>query len=248
MEFFDKVQNSKRLSKWDIRPSDFALFICFLLSGAYILSGVLVGAYSYFSGDARDFESMPLIIASGIGLQSSSLIAWLLFKRFVPYENANQPEAFTKSVGIGVIGFVCVYLLLIPIMFIWKTTLDSLSFGYEFQLPVLLVQNGGTPMEMSLLAFLVVILAPICEEIVYRGFIFRYLNERVSFGLAIALSSAVFASLHFNLYSFLPLFTLGIALCIVYKLSGNIVSSIIIHLLFNLVNLVMIYFTDPIQL
>lgn len=248
MELFDKIRNSERLAKWNISPFDFGLFVCFVLMGAFLLSGVFVSIYGHLSGDEADFESLPFVIASGLGLQFSSVLAWLLFRFFVPYENENQPEGFRKSVTIGAAGFLCVYLALIPTMLLWKTVLDALNFEYEYQLPVLLVQNGGTAIEMGLMALLIVVVAPICEEIVYRGFLFRYLNKRVSTRLAIAISSGIFASMHMNLYSFLPLFVLGAALCTVYKLSGNIVSSITIHVLFNLLNLVMIYFVEPIQL
>ena len=54
--------------------------------------------------------------------------------------------------------------------------------------------------------------------------------------------------MHFNLYSFMPLLVLSIALCIVYRASGNLVSSITVHALFNLVNVLMIYLIEPIEL
>lgn len=248
MELIEKIRNSDRLAKWSISPVDFGLFICFVLMGSYLLSGLFISAYGYISGEEQDFESLPFVIASGFGLQFSSVLAWLLFRFFVPYESEDRPDGFKKSVVIGAIGFICIYLALIPTMFLWKTVLDSLNFEYEYQLPVLLVQNGGSPLEMGLMALLIVVVAPICEEIVYRGFLFRYLNKRVSMSLAIAISSCIFALMHLNLYSFLPLFILGSGLCIVYKLSGNIVSSITIHVLFNLVNLIMIYYVEPIQI
>lgn len=248
MELLEKIRDSERLAKWNISPVDFGLFVCFLLMGSYLLSGLFVSAYAYFSGVEQNFDSLPFVIASSLGFQLSSILAWALFRFFIRYESANRPEGFSRSVTIGTVGFICVYLLLIPSVYVWKSTLDALNFEYEYQLPVLLVQNGGSALEMGMMAFLIVLVAPICEEIVYRGFLFRYLNKRVSMGLAISLSAGVFALMHMNLYSFLPLFILGVALCLVYKLSGNIVSSITIHALFNLVNLVTIFFMEPIQL
>ncbi len=247
MELLEEIRSGKRLAKWNISPIDFGLFLCFVLMGSFLLSGLFVSVYAHLSGEEQDLESLPIVIASGFGLQLSSLLAWLLFKFFVAYENEDRPDSFNKSVKIGVVGFLCIYLALIPTMFAWKALLDALQFEYEYQLPVLLVQGGGSPLEMSLMAILIVIVAPICEEIVYRGFLFRYLNRRVSIGLAIAISSCIFALMHMNLYSFLPLFVLGAGLSLVYRISGNIVSSITIHVLFNFVNLLMIYYIEPIQ-
>ena len=248
MELLEEIRSGNRLAKWNINPIDFGLFICFVFMGSFLLSGLFVSGYAYLIGGEPELESLPIVIASGFGLQLSSVLAWLLFKFFVTYESEDRPDSFKKSVKIGVVGFICIYLALIPSMLVWKALLDALQFEYEYQLPVLLVQGGGSPLEMSLMALLIVVVAPICEEIVYRGFLFRYLNRRVSLGVAIAISSGIFALMHLNLYSFLPLFILGGGLCLAYRLSGSIVSSITIHVLFNLVNLLMIFFVEPIQL
>ena len=248
MEIFEKLRSGNRLAKWNINPIDFWLFVCFVLIGSFLLSGLFATGYAYLTNGEPDLDSLPMVIASGFGLQLSSVLAWLLFKFFVTYESEDRPDSFKKSVKIGVMGFIYIYLALIPSMLVWKALLDALQFEYEYQLPVLLVQGGGSPIEMSLMALLIVVVAPICEEIVYRGFLFRFLYRRVSLGFAIGISSGIFALMHLNLYSFLPLFILGVGLCLVYRISGNIVSSITIHVLFNLVNLLMIFFVEPIQL
>lgn len=248
MDLATRLNQYNRLARWDIRPIDAWLFVCLVLIGASLLSGVFVNGYYFFSGAEKDLESLPYIIASGMGLQLSGLLAWYLFKQFTQYSSRNNPATAMRSIQIGAIGFVCAYLLLIPSMLVWRFLLDLFNFEYEFQLPVLLVQNGGTTTEMALLALLVVIVAPVCEELVYRGFLFRYFNERLPLAAAIAIPSAIFALMHFNLYSFFPLFILGAALCVVYKITGNILSSITLHGLFNLLNLLLIYSIEPIEL
>lgn len=248
MELLRKLDQCKRLGKWEIRPVDAWLFVCLVLISAYLLSSLFVSVYQYFSQTALELDSLPIIIASGLGFQLSSVAAWYCFKRFVPYEPNNHPDSTFRAIKIGTIGFIAAYLILLPTVLIWRLALESLNFEYEFQLPVLLIQNGGTPLEMAMMALLVVIVAPICEELVYRGFLFRYLNERLPIGLAIAIPSALFALMHVNLYSFAPLFILGAILSIVYKISGNLISSITLHGLFNLVNLLMIYFIEPIEI
>ena len=248
MELLQKIRSSNRLAKWDIKPFDAWLFVCFVFLGSFLLSGLFVSAYSFLSGAEQDFESLPYVLASGFGLQFSSILAWYLFKQFAAYEIRDQPVSWLEATKIGAIGFVCVYLALMPTMLIWRAILDATGVAYEFQLPVLLVQNGGTPQEMFLMVCLIVIVAPICEELVYRGFLFRYLNRRLPKAFSIAIASVIFALMHFNLYSFMPLFILSIALCIVYRVSGNLISSITVHALFNLVNVVMIFLIDPIEL
>lgn len=248
MELLQKAFSANRLARWDIKPFDAWLFVCLVFLGSFLLSSLFVAVYGFLSGSEQDFESLPYVLASGFGLQFSALLAWYLFKQFTVYEVHDQSLSWINAVKIGAVGFVCVYLALMPTMLVWRAILDAIGVAYEFQLPVLLVQNGGTPLEMSLMVCLIVVVAPVCEELVYRGFLFRYFNRRMSRELSIATASLIFALMHFNLYSFMPLFVLSIALCLVYRVSGNIVSSITVHALFNLVNVVMIFLIEPIEL
>ncbi len=247
MEFINQIRNSQRLDKWEIRPIEVALFLCLILAFAYAATGLLAGAYAYFSGRETDIESLPFLIVSGFGFQFGCVIAWIAFRVIVPYENRIRADPFSRSLLVGIIGFVIVYLAIIPTMLIWKSALEALNFEYEVQLPVQLVQNGGTFLEMTFMSLLVVVAAPISEELVYRGFIFRYLNNRLPSAFAISITAALFALMHQNLYSFAPLFVLGAALCVVYRMTGNIVSSIAMHACFNLLNLVLMTYFGPLE-
>ena len=141
----------------------------------------IVAAYSFFVAPSRTLNP-SFVLASGFGLQLSSILAWYLLKQFAVYDVHDLPVDWLAAAKAGSIGFVCVYLALMPTMLIWRLFLDTIGIEYEFQLPVLLVQNGGSPVEMALMICLIVIVAPICEELVYRGFLFRYLNHRLQEG------------------------------------------------------------------
>lgn len=245
MDLINNIRNSQRLAKWEVRPIDIALFVCLVLTFAYAITGLLSAAYASYSGEELSMDSLPFLLVSGFGLQLGCIVAWIAHRIIAPTENENQAESFSRSLKIGFVGFVVVYLAIIPAMMIWSKALDALNFEYELQLPVQLVQNGGSASEMALMSLLIVFAAPIGEELVYRGFLFRYLNNRIPLGFAIAITAALFALMHQNLYSFAPLFMLGAALCIVYRLSGNLVSSITMHACFNLLNLVLMVYVGP---
>lgn len=247
MEIIKNIRNSQRLAKWEIRPIDVVLFICLALTFAYGVTGLLAQAHVYLSGEELATDSLSFLIVSGFGLQLGCVAALGGIHIISPTENSNKPESFWQAVKIGLIGFIAAYLLIIPTMMIWKIVLEALNFEYKVQLPVQLVQNGGTNIEMALMALLVVVAAPVVEELVYRGFLFRYLNNRVPPGSAIAITAILFAAIHQNLYSFVPLTILGAALCIVYRLSGNIVSSITMHACFNLLNLILMVYFSPLD-
>ena len=59
MELLKKILSANRLAKWEIKPFDAWLFVCFVFLGSFLLSSLFVAAYSFFSGAEQDFESLP---------------------------------------------------------------------------------------------------------------------------------------------------------------------------------------------
>jgi membrane protease YdiL (CAAX protease family) len=75
--------------------------------------------------------------------------------------------------------------------------------------------------------------APLFEETLFRGFLLPSLSRYIPMWGAIALSALIFALAHLNLSEVLPLATLGMVLGFVYVRSGNLLSSILLHSLWN---------------
>lgn len=76
-------------------------------------------------------------------------------------------------------------------------------------------------------------LAPISEEIVFRGWLFNGLKRRVQVWPAILLSSLAFAAIHPSI-SLITTFAFGVMVAIAYEKTQNIWVSIMIHALNNL--------------
>ncbi|MGI0487665.1 type II CAAX prenyl endopeptidase Rce1 family protein [Pantanalinema rosaneae CENA516] len=75
--------------------------------------------------------------------------------------------------------------------------------------------------------------APIFEELLFRGFLLPSLTRYFPMWGAIALSSVIFAVAHLNLSEVLPLMTLGMVLGFVYVRSRNLLSSMLLHGIWN---------------
>jgi len=87
---------------------------------------------------------------------------------------------------------------------------------------------------LIIMGLMVVLAAPFSEELVFRGFLYRFLNERGNARIALILSSLLFALLHASLQSFLPLLFIGLLLVKVYDDTHDIRAPILFHLYFNL--------------
>jgi membrane protease YdiL (CAAX protease family) len=78
-----------------------------------------------------------------------------------------------------------------------------------------------------------VIVAPVVEEIVFRGFFFQGLREAYGSKKAILVSSLVFAAMHLQPEAFIPTFILGCTLAYVFDKANSIWPGALLHLLVN---------------
>jgi membrane protease YdiL (CAAX protease family) len=95
----------------------------------------------------------------------------------------------------------------------------------------------GNPVAMTLFFLSLTVIAPVSEEIAFRGFLLRgWMSTRLGIIGAIVLSSLLFAAVHGpnQLAVFLSLFVGGMLLATMRWLSGSIVPTILMHATWNL--------------
>jgi len=80
---------------------------------------------------------------------------------------------------------------------------------------------------------LAVILAPLFEEIVFRGFLFRGLANSFGWVWAALISAGIFGIAHLQLDVFVPLAALGFFLAWSYRRTGSLWAPIAMHVVFN---------------
>lgn len=95
--------------------------------------------------------------------------------------------------------------------------------------------------QIVLLVFLAVVVAPLWEEIVFRGGLYRFLKTRLPLPVAMVLSAAMFSMVHSYALGFLALVMVGVVLCVVYEQSGDIRAPIFLHALFNANSLIVLF-------
>lgn len=85
-------------------------------------------------------------------------------------------------------------------------------------------------------AALTCVVAPICEELLFRGFIFTSLRNWQGPWVAAALTALIFGGVHAAsapVEDLLPLAGLGFVLCLLYRATGSLYSCIALHALNN---------------
>jgi uncharacterized protein len=95
--------------------------------------------------------------------------------------------------------------------------------------------NEGTTL-LLLSAALTCVVAPICEELLFRGFIFTALRNWAGTWPAAILTGLLFGGVHVGsapLVDLVPLAFLGFGLCLLYRITGSLYPCIAAHSLNN---------------
>lgn len=94
------------------------------------------------------------------------------------------------------------------------------------------LQNGDYWTIAGVVA-LAVVLAPLSEEVIFRGLLFRWLAHRWGVPFGTITSGLAFGLVHMNLMGLVPLSLLGMLLALLYQRTGNLWSVIFMHVTFN---------------
>ena len=85
------------------------------------------------------------------------------------------------------------------------------------------------------------LLAPLIEEIFFRGFLFQGLRARYGWVSGMLLSSGIFAVAHLDPVSLIPTFILGCVLAYLYHRSNSVWPGVILHVMVNTFGLLAAY-------
>jgi membrane protease YdiL (CAAX protease family) len=115
--------------------------------------------------------------------------------------------------------------------------LESLGFEVSPQEVVDTFQNTESLFQRMLLGCMAVLLAPIVEEILFRGVLYSVMRQYLPGVWAVWGSSLFFGLVHANKVSLIPLTCLAVILIRLYEKTGNLWAPIMAHAFFNSINL-----------
>lgn len=119
-----------------------------------------------------------------------------------------------------------------------------LPFTGEFENPQIEALTGGSPLsvgDLGLLFILIAVIAPIAEELFFRGMLYPVLRQRWSPNVAIVINGFLFALIHFIPILIPGLFFVGMVLAWVRERSGSLIPCMLLHALQNGIVLLGIY-------
>jgi len=185
-----------------------------------------------------------ILVASAIFVQGSLLVMMVIFLRvnrmdFVLAFGLRQcPPArvWLLSAGAGV--------LVVPVTWLlskWSAFLIQKVGGTaEVQTAVQFLQDAPPLGERVFLGFSTILLAPLVEEMLFRGVLHPAIKQAGFPRVALFGTAFLFAVYHSNLMTFVPLYLLAIVLALVYEATDNLLAPILLHAWFNAVNYIVL--------
>lgn len=152
-----------------------------------------------------------------------------------------QPYSFWKAIKFEwpqfappiIVTLICVLLAAVLLGFAYVVT--TLYGGQKTDLDLLIESSMYTRVAT---AFVALATAPLVEEVIYRGVLYPAVEKAAGMGIAIAVVSLLFAGVHVlqyknNISVIIMITMLSIVLTVARAVTGSMLPSFIIHLVFN---------------
>jgi uncharacterized protein len=179
-------------------------------------------------------------ILGELGL-AATVVVWLRWGRHEPLRLLGSPHRAWGDIGLGfVVGLGLLFVN--GIVALATRELASVIVGH---------QPAPPPPQTDILsgdwkipaALLIVVLAPVCEEILFRGWLYQGLRRKFRVAGSVLISSAIFADVHVYLLRIPSIFASGVLLALLYERRRSVLATAASHMTLNAA-VVALYFAN----
>lgn len=163
---------------------------------------------------------------------------YIIFQIIKRYDLNVKKWLGLKLFSLRKIRFFGFYFLAWPIIILWAQLVEYLN------LEIFKSNNYSEEVFNSLnnnyvlIFFMACIIAPFCEEVIFRGYLYKIIRDKSNVLFAIVINSLFFGAIHFEPSAIVPAAILGVALSIVRLKTNSLLPSIAIHTFHNLLALI----------
>lgn len=224
-----KVQTD-HLDHWDL----LGILFVFLIYGAGLLADVM-------GDDAKPAEPRRLTAAtiwfSTIIQLSMVVVPLALIGRKAGLVSPLGLRGYGKPYLIPAMAFAGYFAALVLVAALEILGINgwiSEQFGkFQPQEAVALLQESQDSALIIAMAFAAVVVAPIVEEIFFRGYLYPVTKRFSDRYFAAFVTSLLFALMHGNVHVLPALFILAVIMCVLFELTGSLWAPIALHVIFN---------------
>jgi membrane protease YdiL (CAAX protease family) len=197
--------------------------------------------FTGFSG-SKSFRSLlqsPLFLVSLLVAVELPLAGVGLFLRYLDRKSEFRPQALFDTIKLSAIVTGIGAGLALLVFGALNAYIATKVFGTASTESMEAVARAvaelkGHPGKAAAAVFTIGVLAPVCEELFFRGALFARGRAAGKAWTAAVVSSALFAVAHMNGAMSLYYFAVGIAMCFLFRKTGTLASPIAAHMTVNL--------------
>ncbi|HEX8051690.1 MAG TPA: CPBP family intramembrane glutamic endopeptidase [Thermoleophilaceae bacterium] len=215
---------------WWYGPTAMAVGFVVTLITVGILGAILVAAGTEDIEDAKGFLQIATVLQQIIFVSVAVFFASLTVRPRA-WQFGLRRSRFWPTLGWAALGFATYWVLAI-----------AYSAAVQPDAEQETLESLGTDESTLFLvgaAVLVIVLAPLAEEIFFRGFFYRALRTRLPIVAAALVDGAIFGAIHFenaDMAVILPVLAiLGTIFCLVYEKTGTLFATIGLHAFNNFI-------------
>jgi hypothetical protein len=229
---------------WQIEESRRRLML--FLASLYMGLALMAAAQRLIPANPGPPDLGQMVVA-GISFQGAALVLVGLFLR---EHGLSWSAAFGfgerrgRAVGWGLLAALAVLPVAWLLQMCIAALLTRLNVGADAQVAVQVLREAPEWTDRLPLGFIAICIAPPAEEALFRGLIYPTFKRTGSPRLALWGTALLFAAIHWNLASFLPLVLLALVLTWLYERTGNLLAPIAAHSLFNAMNFLALQLFD----
>jgi uncharacterized protein len=213
--------------RWPVALAPLAFVVA--LTGAAVLGAVLYAVAAAAGLPTDGAVGAAAVLVQDVVFVATAVLLAATVARPRPADLGLRPVPLLRGAGAVVLAAVAFYASIGAYSALFDPS------GSQDVLPTLGVDRGGALLVIG--AVLVIAAAPLAEELLFRGFIYRCLRNRLSSLTATAVVAVTFGAVHFSgsetLELLPPLVLLGALFCVLYERTGSLLPSIALHALNN---------------
>ncbi len=222
--------------------------------------GFLLAVIDRFTGALSTNEKQVLRMVLVALLYQGAALFWI--GMFLREHQISWREAFGagpgqlgRTAGLGILAGILVVPVAMGLVNLSICILSSTQVTPEEQISVRILRDSVVrlPDERWLTFFkvtwtiLAVTVVPVAEEILFRGIFYPALKQNGSRLFAVLATSILFAEIHFNLVTLVPLTVLAMVFTWLYEETGSLLTPILAHSIFNGANMAMLFYSEEIK-
>lgn len=226
-----------------------AYLVVGVVIGQFLVAGVIAVIFQLdLSSAAADGGTIAITLAANV-VTVAGLALWLRWRHpgVVAMLGLGPRGARLKEFAIGYGLGLVLYLAVAFGVGLVLTLVFQAMFGDHVRVPEQISTDLSTAGKIGAVA-LALIVAPITEELFYRGLLFRSIRDRHGFWPGSLVSALVFGLVHYVpapwqdavLLQSVMVFT-GFGLSLIYERRGSLIADIAAHMGFNTIGILLIF-------